>query len=383
MLHCRRLLTLGILTWHSLLLYGEELPRTQRLWNKHTVFVGERNQTVVGGDFSGDGRPDIIASCGGFTRLFVAPDWQEIHLYQGPDREWGCIHSEVMDVDRDGDLDYIAAVARKGVFWLENPDEPLEEHWNYHLIDDQIHGIHCTLKADVDGDRIDDLLVNNFEPHGAAPNSLTWLRIPASPRMAERWQRYVLADGDAPGGNHYFGFGDVDKDGRGDVCIGAKGKPFTGGNWFAWWRNPDNPTKPWKKQIIAENEMGATCIMPADLNGDGITDFFATNGHGKGVQWFEGPAWEKHNVDASLEAPHCLQIADIDNDGDVDAATCARLSRLAVFYENDGRGNFTPRVVGTDQAAYDIRLLDMDGDHDLDFLVAGEASKNIVWYEQP
>ena len=88
-------------------------------------------------------------------------------------------------------------------------------------------------------------------------------------------------------------------------------------------------------------------------------------------------------VDGSLEAPHCLQVLDIDGDGDVDAATCARLSKLAVWYENNGRGEFTPRVVGKDQAAYDIRVLDMDGDQDLDFLIAGEANKNIVWYENP
>ena len=114
-----------------------------------------------------------------------------------------------------------------------------------------------------------------------------------------------------------------------------------------------------------------------------MSDFFATRGHGKGVLWFEGPNWKKHDIDPSLEAPHCLQIADIDGDGDIDAATCARLSKLAVWYDNDGRGNFTPRVVGKDQAAYDIRILDMNGDGRLDFLVGGEASENIVWYEQP
>ena len=78
-----------------------------------------------------------------------------------------------------------------------------------------------------------------------------------------------------------------------------------------------------------------------------------------------------------------MATGDYDGDGDTDAATCARLSKLAVWYDNDANGNFTPRVVGKDQAAYDIRLLDMDNDGDLDFLVAGEASENIVWYEQP
>ena len=378
----RLLLVLTCLCLLGSTVYGQR-DRVSTPWKKHTVFEGERNQTAVAADFTGDGKPDVIASCGGYSRLFVAPDWKEVHLYEGPTRGWGCIHSEVMDVDQDGDNDYIAAVAKQGVFWLENPDDPLQDKWQYHVIDDEIHGIHCTLKADIDEDQRLDLLVNNFEPHGAAPSSLTWLSVPPGPKTAERWPRFVLADGDAPGGNHYFGFGDVDGDGRGDVCIGAKGKPFEGGNWFAWWKNPSNPKLAWEKELIAEDEIGATCIMPADLNGDGVTDFFATRGHGKGVLWFEGPTWKKHEIDPTIEAPHCLQIADIDGDGDMDAATCARLSKLAVWYDNDGKGKFTPRVVGQDQSAYDIRIIDMNGDQRLDFVIGGEASKNIVWYEQP
>ena len=357
----------------------EPVRRVDDPWKRHVVFEGASNQTAVGADFTGDGKVDVITACGGFVRLLVAPDWREIKIHQGPTRTWGCIHSEIMDVDQDGDTDYIAAVARQGVFWLENPRGATDQAWKYHLIDNQIHGIHSTLKADVDGDQQFDLLVNNFEPHGAAPNSLTWLRIPSDPR--DLWHRYVLADGDAAGGNHYFGCGDVNGDGRPDVCIGAKGKPFAGGNWYAWWENHSDPQSPWKKHVIAANQIGATNIVPADLNGDGVTDFFASRGHGRGVLWFEGPNWKPHQVDPTLQAPHCLQVLDIDGDGDVDAATCARLDELAIWYQNDGSGHFTPRVVGRGQAAYDIRVLDMDQDDDLDFLVAGQSSENVVWYE--
>jgi hypothetical protein len=359
------------------------IGRLDNPWKKHVVNASGRNATAVAADFTGDGRVDVIATFSGASRLFIAPDWREMVLHQGPARGWSCIHSEVMDVDEDGDVDYIGAIPTSGVFWLENPGAVAAGGWSYHNIDNEIHGIHATLAADVNGDGKLDLLVNNFEPHGAAPNSLCWLERPSGIRNAPAWTRHVLADGDAPGGNHYFGFGDVDGDGLADVAMGAKGETFPHGNWFAWWKRPRDANQAWSKQVIAENQPGATNVQPADLNGDRKVDFFASRGHGRGVVWFEGPDWTPHEVDPTLDRPHCLAIGDIDGDGDIDAATCARLDKLAVWYENDGRGGFSPRVIGRDQSAYDIRLVDMDADGDRDLLIAGEASANIVWYENP
>lgn len=78
-----------------------------------------------------------------------------------------------------------------------------------------------------------------------------------------------------------------------------------------------------------------------------------------------------------------MAVADIDADGDMDAATCAKDDRIAAWFENDGKGNFTTHIIGTDQAAYDIRAVDMDGDADIDLLIAGQQSQNVVWYENP
>ncbi len=365
----------------NLIPHAAEVTRKLDPWPRHVIAQGFHSNTAVGADFTGDGRIDVISSGNGSVRLFVAPDWKEVILHKGPNQGWNCIHSEVLDVDGDGDPDYIGAIPDHDVFWLENPGGSANGPWTFHNIDSEIHGIHCTLRADVNGDGKVDLLVNNFAADGAAPNSLTWLEIPPNPRQADHWIRHVLADGDAPGGNHYFGFGDVDGDGRPDVCVGAKGETFENGNWFAWWKNPSDPTRPWRKNLIAANEIGATNIHPGDLNGDGVQDFLASRGHGKGVVWFEGPNWVKHEIDPTLDGPHCLQLIDMDGDGDLDGATCAKLDKLVVWYENDGKGRFTPRVVGENQAAYDIRVLDMDADGDLDLLIAGQTSTNVVWYE--
>ena len=210
--------------------------------------------------------------------------------------------------------------------------------------------------------------------------------MPENPRQATSWQRNIFARNDAPGLSHYLGFGDVNGDGRADIAMGAKGgeQDKSGlGEWFYWWEASNDPTKPFTRHELPGKHPGATNIQQADVNGDGKVDFIATRGHGTGVIWFEAPSWKIHDINPDLEFPHCLQVVDMDNDGDIDAATCAYGSQIAAWFENDGKGNFKTHVVATGQAAYDIRAVDIDLDTDLDLLIAGQQSLNVVWYENP
>ena len=353
-------------------------------WIKHTVHSGKRTMTAVAADFTGDGLPDVICNSAKRTRLFVAPDWQEIVLAE--DKDHNFIHSEFFDIDGDGDQDYIGARYNPGlIVWFENPETPTKERWKVRLIHDQVHGIHGLIKGDVDQEGKLDLLATSAQPKPPYAESLVWLRVPNNPQTAERWECNVFAKGDAPGLTHYLGFGDVNGDGRPDAATGAKGGPTDKsgkGAWFAWWEASGDPTGVWKKHLLAEQQEGATNIHPADVNGDGKVDFIASRGHGNGVIWFEAPNWKVHDI-SSIKEPHSLVVVDMDGDGDVDAATCAFGDKVAAWFENDGKGSFETHVVGRDQEAYDIRAVDMDVDGDLDLLIAGRGSSNVVWYENP
>ncbi len=108
-------------------------------WRKHVIHAGTHTATAVAGDFSGDGKPDVISNSDGKTRLFVAPDWREIVLSSGKGHDF--IHSESFDVDGDGDLDWIGARYQPGwIVWLEQPAKPLEQPWKLRLVDDQPAG---------------------------------------------------------------------------------------------------------------------------------------------------------------------------------------------------------------------------------------------------
>jgi hypothetical protein len=361
-------------------------------WKKHAVVkeaTGMINSAVAN-DADGDGLIDILSSYDGRVVLLRGPDWkpQTLHIFNAANSRnkprTSCIHSCLMDVDGDGDLDFCGS--NNTVFWLECPDDPNGQRpWTFRTIDDEILGTHCLITGDVNRDGRVDLIANSGRPAGKTmiPDSLTWLEVPQNSHSANNWIRHVFADRDAPGGSHYTAIGDINRDGRPDIACAAKGgQVFPGGEWFAWWQQPSDATTAWSKHVLSDQQPGATNIHPVDVNADGKIDFVATRGHGRGVLWFKGPNFTPIEIDSKIEGPHCLATVDLDNDGDIDIATCGRdVTGIAVWYENDGHGKFTRHHIGRDQGSYDIRAIDMDGDADLDLMIAGHTSKNIVWFE--
>ena len=362
------------------------LQAQEAKWKKHVVVEQGRCNTAVALDVNGDKALDVIASFNGKVSLFVAPDWKrEIILHRFFGGAGGCIHSAVIDADGDGDLDWAGTLASKHPFWLENPgkDEFFKGAWTPRIIDPEITGIHCIAVSDIDNDGREDLIINNFEPEKGIGDSIAWFRIPRDPLRARQWHRHVFADGDARGGSHYMGAGDINGDGWKEIAVGAKGKPFADGNWFAYWKNPGakGVRGAWQKVILAENQLAATNILPGDVNGDGQMDWVASRGHSAGVLWFEGPDWTIHEIDPEIKQPHSLTVSDHDADGDLDIASCGYESKSLRWYENDGTGKFVIHVLDDNQESYDLRTVDLDGDGDGDLLNAGRGSANVVWYE--
>ena len=362
------------------------------VWTRNAVPLPESIWSVASLDANADGKLDLIAM--GETKVFalVAPDWKPELLIDT--KEPKMLYCVALDADGDGDLDL--AVGRYRVPWIEyrqakdagkTADEPkgpdfsiawientrrMDNPWPLHVIDREFNGIHGLWTGDVNGDGTKDLLADSIMGP-LFPKSLGWFQTP--PRGGSSFKRHIITQGGADGRPHYLDFADLNSDGRGDLLVGD-----SGGGTFTWWEQ-GRADQSWAKHSIAK-ENGATNIKASDVNGDGKPDVVASCGHGKGVFWFEGPAWKKHVIDAELRDPHALAVGDFDDDGDLDVATASFGAKLVRWYENDAKGSFTAHDIDTTnrQEAYDLKAVDLNGDGRLDLILAGRETRNAVWY---
>ena len=197
------------------------------------------------------------------------------------------------------------------------PDNPLAGPWKYRTVDDEILGTHCLITGDVNRDGKLDLIANSGRAaqQTSIPNSLVWLEVPKNPRSANKWIRHVFAKGDAQAVLTIL----ASATSTVMVCLILVVRrraviSFLAANGSLGGNSP-RMANFHGKHMLADNQPGATNIMPADLNADGHVDYFATRGHGRGVLWFKGPDFNLIEIDPEILAPHSLDLADLDNDG--------------------------------------------------------------------
>lgn len=183
-------------------------------------------------DLNADGRPDIVVLFAQEHETVVAlintgkGMFRTETIFQAPHPNWGSSGIELVDLDKDGDLDVLHTHGDTfddfilkpyhGVTWLENTGS---YPYASHLIA-PLPGAHRALPVDMDGDGDLDIVASALVAGGGGPHEATlpavvWLE-QTTPRT---WVRHTIKTGTPA--HATLDVGDVDKDGRPDLVVGS------------------------------------------------------------------------------------------------------------------------------------------------------------------
>lgn len=349
---------------------------------------------VQAGDLDADCVPEIVAGGGGALYVYKRGPfggwYRSVNLDSTHDM--GCNGGVLHDVDRDGDLDVVAARYESDLGWWQNPGS-LAGPWTFRVLASGLDGwfLHDLIVVDLDQDgEAREFIAVLHDGYWDAPGRVYWLRPRACPYAT--WSRFTITAYKSGAGNNHAGIdvGDIDRDGDLDVA-------FSNG-WFA---SSGDPAGQWTWRQVT-NIYGVSNTLLRDLNHDGRLDLVMSAGHhGQGVYWFQnagnppGSAWLQRNLSgtvgdittrhhfgnetaAHVHHPEGLQVADLDDDGDLDVlvselyfgedpgeADWSDAAHSLYVYENLGGASPSWRrhTVATDSVPHHLpQLADVDRD---------------------
>lgn len=304
--------------------------------------------------------------------------------------------SLVTNVDGDANIDVIGFgftstyTPNPGVYWLEKTGAgDTTKDWTATRVV-STGTILPTYHSQPQGFRTAQIIPGGREEivlTGNNPGKLFFLEIPANPE-AGNWPVTVISSHNTQG----LAVGDINKDGYIDI-VGVN----SSNNGIFWWENPGIARQiNWSKHFVGNptpitsytGSDGPDRIELADLNGDRLLDIVMTDEVSTGTEsqldraksrtyWFAQPVnvdsagnWGISKQIVEQQSTNSLDVADIDNDGDVDVVTAElKGNEELTIWTNNGIGIFAKNLIGIENESHNgAQLADLDGDGDLDIV---------------
>ncbi len=341
---------------------------------------GTEQTSLTVSDFDRDGVNDFVVTertaadsvvlfrrgANGWTRYVIEP--QPLHIEAG---------SIAVDVDGDGDLDFVAGGDWKSneIWWWENPYPDLDpaRPWKRHIIKSSGPAKHHDqAAADLDGCGKPEIVFWNQDAHG-----LFAAKMPPDPRNSGPWPLTQLysysADSEPPqrgrpakfrGTNEHEGLAIIDIDGDGKPDIVGGGRWFRNLGGLKFQENLVDPAYSFSRAAAGQLKKGGRPeVVLVVGDGEGPLNWY---------EWVKG-TWQPHKI-ADINYGHSLSVLDVDGDGNLDVF-CAeqRLngenpdSKIYIFY-GDGEGHFTPSIVDRGYDLHEAKMADLNGDGRLDII---------------
>jgi len=280
----------------------------------------------------------------------------------------------VHDLDNDGDQDVLGT----------NGQVAGEDfHWAQNDGSGQFSILDITNGA-MGGDFLQGVSVGQVVAGGTEEILLSWhngsggtsmFSIPADPTVAV----WPLSQISPTTNQEQIPIGDLDGDFDTDVHLGSD------------WLRQDTPGSFSAQAGVVLSSGVPDRVVLADINQDGDLDAVIGVEFGQLLVWAEnqgqGASWTEHVIASDVDY-FSVDASDMDGDGDVDVVGGAHLGNGEVFvYENVDGGNtwITHTVDSGDTVVIDhhdgTRLVDMDLDGDLDIISVGWSPRSLVIYE--
>jgi hypothetical protein len=225
-----------------------------------------------------------------------------------------------------------------------------------------------------------------------------------------RFSEHLIADRYT----YAYGLAAADLDGDGDYDLTSQdvlGKDVNGRREtlasLFWFENDGRGN--FGRHLIHEDEPGwFERHTVGDINGDGKPDVAIVNNRDGHILWFannDRPAagpWKRYVLTTKCTRAYDVFLADLDGDGDPDAAAAGYASSRFIWYENPGKDGWDREWVErlVDEKMPETRTIragDFNGDGKIDLFGAAVGAENVplditdvnhhgssvVWYENP
>jgi uncharacterized repeat protein (TIGR01451 family) len=328
--------------------------------------------SVYAADLDGDGDQDVLATASGDNELL----WYEnLGGHLGPAQ---VISTQVLnpeyvrtaDLDGDGDQDVLSASAADDkVAWYENKRVGFGPQQIISTAADNPRNVYA---ADLDGDGDRDVLSASRND-----DKIAWYENKGGGTFGS--QQVITTQADGAVGVHA-----ADLDGDGDIDVMSAASI---GDQVALYENLGNGSFG-SQQVLANNTDGAKDIQTADFDGDGDLDIVSASQGDDRVALYENQGNGSFSAPQSLlpagssvNGPHELAIADLDQDGDPDLLIVTTFGGRVLWLENQG-SSFGPlhEISANAAGAVSVYAADLDNDGDRDVLSASHLDDKVAWY---
>lgn len=353
----------------------ERLPRNERFQFRHHFIErkldgdGWGQTSLVDVDRDGD-LDFVLGRRSGVIVWYEYRGAESWRRHKISERSPSDVGGTMLDVNSDGWMDMVAGGA-----WYQNPGKKDVDFWSEHVFDPELRSVHDVITADIDGDGSPEVITMAGGMTGVTRSQtmdLRWYKIPPDP--SRHWRKTRIGNSVHAG----IAAADIDRDGDADIVRSD-----------IWLENLDRGWA-WAVHKIATLPWDIACkTQIADINGDGRLDVVLTEAEIKGARaaWFEAPLdpkeekWKAHLLkqsDSEQRGPyHSMAVADFDNDEDSDIFV-GEMEHLGVkpyrwfIWENtlqdDGIVFVEHVILDAGLGTHEAVVGDVDGDGDIDIV---------------